>query len=106
MGNPIAGHTLFVKRHFEAINQKEEYRYYLYRNQTYVKQGTIDFWNEDKWRNWRYIITLRNSSLVLLATKVDYALTDSAKGSAFSFDHEDYPGIIQPLIRMSNQNQT
>ena len=65
----------------------------MYRNQTYVKSGSTFFWSPEDWLNWRYLVTLRNSSLVMLSTKKELMST-STRGTAFGFDNEDYPGII------------
>ena len=88
-GNLIAGHTIFVKL---SRNQDED-QYFRYHNMKFEKKGSLKYWNVGKelWHEWRYVMTVRNSSLVLLNSAAEL-LTSTAKGKSYVFDNADYPG--------------
>lgn len=94
-GNPIAGHTIFVKNG----KTHDEDKYYRYHNREFKESGDLVYWNSGRkyWDDWRYIITVRNSSLVLLNTRAEF-INPVAKGKTFVFDDSQYPGEYWSLL--------
>jgi hypothetical protein len=81
-GNPVAGHTFFVK------NQT----WYRFRNNQFIDSGKIDLWMTGRpAHEWQYVATNRNSSMVLINNML--ALGSKTSGKAYYFDDPYVPGI-------------
>jgi hypothetical protein len=78
--NPIAGHTFFIKGK----------NYYLFKNRINVRNGSIQYWGENNWKNIRYIATLKNTSIVIVNNYGEIPKRVSA-GQTYIFDDPNFP---------------
>jgi hypothetical protein len=78
--NPIAGHTFFIKGK----------NYYLFKNRINVRNGSIQYWGENNWKNIRYVATPKNTSIVIVNNYGEIPKKVST-GQTYTFDDPNFP---------------